>query len=254
MIQGLADDSQGGESMLSSDFKNTTNRAGSSLPAAFGSRSALCLLVLLLAAVPVVAVVAQDDPGIPRLELKFERPRQVTIFGGNGNDLRPDGVPYSGRTYWYLPYTLENKSGLDSTFYVGLRASSDKKRKYCDIALPWVEKVVERREGKPFFSRVDLLKKNGAADLGMAMAAGEKRECVAIFNAIDPEADNIVVDVHGLVDDIEVEELPGGSLKITERVVRIEFHRPGDEFFSSMDTFRFEKKSWVRLTHEFPGS
>lgn len=198
--------------------------------------------------------VAQDDPGIPRLELKFERPRQITVFGGTGNDLRPDGVPSAGRTYWYLPYTLENKSGLDSTFHIGLRASSDKKRTYCDIALPWVEKVVERREGKPLFSRADLLKKNGAADLGMGIAAGEKRECVAIFNAIDPEADKIIVDVHGLVDDIEVEELSGGGLKLTERVVRIEFHRPGDEFFTSMDSFRFKKKAWVRVTHEFPGS
>ena len=42
---------------------------------------------------------AQDDPGIARLELKFERPRQITVFGGEGNDLRPDGVPESGRTY-----------------------------------------------------------------------------------------------------------------------------------------------------------
>jgi hypothetical protein len=117
-----------------------------------------------------------------------------------------------------------------------------------------VEKVIERREGKPLFSRVDLLKKNGAADLGMGISAGEKWECVAIFNAIDPEADHIIVDVYGLVDDIEVEEMPDGGLKITERVIRIQFHRPGDEFFTSMDSFLFKKKDWVRVTHEFPGS
>ncbi|MGE4618565.1 MAG: hypothetical protein AAEJ04_02010 [Planctomycetota bacterium] len=240
--------------MLSPEFTTVRSIRGSFQHRSLFTGWVLCLLALLFIATPVESVMAQDDPGIARLELKFERPRQVTVFGGNGNDLRPDGVPTAGRTYWYLPYTLENKSGMDGTFHVGLRATSDKKRKYCDIALPWVEEVVERREGKEFFSRADLIKKNGVADFGQAIAAGEKRECVAIFNAIDPEADNIVVDVHGLIDDMEVEELANGGLKITERVVRIQFHRPGDEFFSSMDSFRFEKKSWVRLTHEFPGS
>jgi hypothetical protein len=240
--------------MLSPVSKMVITREKSIFATASTAGWVMGLLAGLLTAMPLQPVMAQEDPGIPRLELKFERPRQITIFGGKGNDLRPDGVPSAGRTYWYLPYTLENKSGLDSTFYVGLRASSDKKRSYCDIALPWVEKVIERREGKPLFSRVDLLKKNGAADLGMGISAGEKWECVAIFNAIDPEADHIIVDVYGLVDDIEVEEMPDGGLKITERVIRIQFHRPGDEFFTSMDSFLFKKKDWVRVTHEFPGS
>ena len=77
----------------------------------------------------VVAAQEADDPGIARLELKFERPRQITVFGGEGNDLRPDGVPESGRTYWYLRYTVENKSGIDGTFHVGIKARSDKNRR-----------------------------------------------------------------------------------------------------------------------------
>ena len=83
------------------------------------------------------------------------------------------------------------------------------------------------------FSRADLLEKNGAGDLGLKVNAGQKIECVAIFNAIDPEADKIMVDFHGLVDDIDVEELPGGTLKLTERVLRLNFERPGDEFYTS---------------------
>ncbi|MGE4612749.1 MAG: hypothetical protein AAEJ46_00195 [Planctomycetota bacterium] len=214
----------------------------------------LMVMILVGYSGGVAPLAAQDDPGIARLEMKFERPRQITVFGGKGNDLRPDGVPGSGRTYWYLPYTIENKSGIDSTFHLGMKASSDKNRRYADIALPWVEKAVERRERKLLFSRVDMLKKNGAGELGIDFAAGDKRECVAIFNAIDPEADRIVIDVHGLIDDIEVEELPDNGVRLTERVLRLEFHRPGDEFFTSMDSFQFEKKSWVFVTHEFPGS
>ena len=201
------------------------------------------------------AVFAQDadDPGIARLELKFERPRQITVFGGEGNDLRPDGVPESGRTYWYLRYTVENKSGIDGTFHVGIKARSDKNRRYANIALPWVEDAIERKEGKMLFSRADLLKKNGAGDLGLKVNAGDKVQCVAIFNAIDPEADKVMIDFHGLVDDIEVEETSGGSLKLTERVLRLHFERPGDEFYTSMDLFRFKNKAWRMNTLEFNG-
>ena len=225
-------------------------------PCRFGGALLLLLLVGILGGINAGfnVAVAQQDPGIARLEMKFERPRQITVFGGKGHDLRADGVPGSGRTYWYLPYTIENKSGLDASFHVSLTASSDKNRRYCDIALPWVEKAVERRERKPLFSRVDMFKKSGAGELGIDFPAGEKRECVALFNAIDPEADHIVIDVHGLVDDIEVEELPDNGLRLTERVLRLEFHRPGDEFYTAMDSFQFTKKSWVNVTHEFPGS
>ena len=226
-----------------------------------GTFSRWTTMILLMVTILVPAgfldcsVFAQDadDPGIARLELKFERPRQITVFGGKGYDLRPDGVPESGRTYWYLRYTVENKSGIDGTFYVGIKARSDKNRRYANIALPWVEDAIERKEGKMLFSRGDLLATNGAGDLGLKVNAGDKKECVAIFNAIDPEADNITVDFHGLVDDIEVEETAGGNLKLMERVLRLDFHRPGDEFYTSMDLFRFKKKSWIRNTLEFSG-
>jgi len=218
---------------------------------------ALLFALTLFSAIGFQAATASaqdaDDPGIARLELKFERPRQITVFGGEGNDLRPDGVPEAGRTYWYLRYTVENKSGIDGTFHVGIKARSDKNRRYANIALPWVEKAIERREGKMLFSRADLLEKNGAGDLGLKVIAGQKIECVAIFNAIDPEADKIMVDFHGLVDDIAVEELPGGILKLTERVLRLNFERPGDEFYTSMDLFQFKKKKWMMNTLEFSG-
>ncbi len=241
--------------MIDTTVRDTGPRVNSIL--AHWARPGLALLMVMIlvgSSEGVFSLEAQDDPGIARLELKFERPRQITVFGGKGNDLRPDGVPGSGRTYWYLPYTIENKSGIDSTFHLGMRASSDKNRRYTDIALPWVEKAVERRERKRLFSRVDMLKKKGAGELGIDFAAGDKRECVAIFNAIDPEADRIIIDVHGLIDDIQVEELPDNGVRLTERVLRLEFHRPGDEFFTSMDSFQFEKKNWVDVTHEFSGS
>ncbi|MBT7639883.1 MAG: hypothetical protein HN598_05305, partial [Planctomycetes bacterium] len=46
-------------------------------PCRFGG--ALLLLLLVGSLGGFNAAVAQDDPGIARLEMKFERPRQITV-------------------------------------------------------------------------------------------------------------------------------------------------------------------------------
>ncbi|MBT6783808.1 MAG: hypothetical protein HOA95_03220, partial [Planctomycetes bacterium] len=53
-------------------------------PCRFGGALLLLLLVGILGGTNAGfnAAVAQDDPGIARLEMKFERPRQITVFGG----------------------------------------------------------------------------------------------------------------------------------------------------------------------------
>ena len=118
--------------MMDATVLETGSRVNSTLGSWARPGLALLMVMILVGSSGGVASLdAQDDPGIARLELKFERPRQITVFGGKGNDLRPDGVPGSGRTYWYLPYTIENKSGIDSTFHLGMNASSDKNRRYC---------------------------------------------------------------------------------------------------------------------------
>ena len=85
-------------------------------------------------------------------------------------------------------------------------------------------------------------------DLYEDYESGQSRECVAIFNPIDPEADKITVEVFGLVNDISMEKIGDGRLRITERVLRLTFHRPGDEFYTSLDKFKFIEKKWGTVT------
>jgi len=219
-----------------------------------GSQFRLVVALLFGAGFCLPLLADGDEVGIPRLHFEFGKPKAVTIYPGQDVDLLPSGEPRSGRTYWYLPYTLTNRSGLGASFFVTVRGSSDKGKKYSDLALPWVERKIERMEQKRLWSKVDLLANGQSIDAYSEFKPGAKKACVAIFNPIDPEADKITIDVHGLIDDFEVEELAGGALKITERVLRLSFERPGDEFFTSMDSFKFKSKAWVKISREIPAS
>lgn len=219
-----------------------------------GSRARLVLGFLIGAWLLSPLVAKGDEVGIPRLTFEFGKPKAVTIYPGQDVDLSPTGEPRAGRTYWYLPYTLVNRSGMSANFFVTVRGSSDKGRKYSDLALPWVERKVERMEQKKLWSKVDLLANGQSIDAYTEFKPDDQKRCVAIFNPIDPEADKIIIDVHGLIDDFEVEEISGGALKITERVLRLTFVRPGDEFFTSLDSFKFKSKGWVRISREMPAS
>ena len=214
----------------------------------------LALLPLVAFTSTPSALDGQAAEGIPRLDLTPKRPKAITIYPAE------DGQPLSGsslsrgRLYWYLVYTLENKSEHAGDFFVTLRATSDKGRRYSDLALPSVEERIEKVEKRRFHSKSDLLDNDAEGGFGTArrFAPGDKLECVAIFNPIDPEADKITIRVHGLVDDIQIEELPGGGYKVTERVFVLNYERPGDEFYTALDGFEFKGSEWTKRVTETP--
>jgi hypothetical protein len=189
---------------------------------------------------------------IAQLEFTPGQPRAVTIYPGNGSGVSGGGTLESGRLYWYLPYTVENKSAKAGSFFVTCRAYSDKGRRYSDLALPFVEERVEKMEQRPLFSKADLLAQGEGIGAYVQYAPGDKKECVAIFNPIDPEADRITIEVHGLIDDIEIQELAGGGFKVTERVLVLTYARPGDEFYTALDSFEFKGREWQKRTTETP--
>ncbi len=194
----------------------------------------------------------QDASDIPQLDFTAGQPKSVTIYPGSGSGIAPGGSLESGRLYWYLPYTLKNKGEKAGSFFVTVRAYSDKGRRYSDLALPFVEERVEKLERRKLFSKADLLAEGEGIGAYIQYAPDSDRECVAIFNPIDPEADEITVHIHGLIDDIEIQELPNGGFKVTERVLVLKYERPGDEFYTSLDSFEFKSREWTKRTTETP--
>lgn len=202
---------------------------------------------------PACAQTATEVPPSPieleELTFTFEHPRTVIVYPGE-DGVRDAGPADSGRIYWYLRYTLVNKGNNDASFFVSLSAHSDKDRKYRDLALAPVEKKVERIERRPLHSKADMLAEGKPLDAREEYPAGQSRDCVAIFNPLDPEADTIIVEVRGLLNDLVVEKLAGDRVRITERVLRLTFERPGDEFYTALDQFVFKGKKWETVTQE----
>ena len=194
----------------------------------------------------------QDASEIAQLEFTPGTPKSVTIFPGGGDGGSATASLETGRLYWYLPYTLKNSGEKAGSFFVTIRAYSDKGRRYSDLALPYVEKRIEKLEQRELRSKADLLADGEGLGAYVQFDPGREQECVAIFNPIDPEADKITVRVHGLIDDIEIEELPGGGFKVTERVLVLKYERPGDEFYTSLDSFEFKGREWTKMTTETP--
>ena len=86
----------------------------------------------------------------------------------------------------------------------------------------------------------------------VTFSPGDSRECVAIFNPLDPEADEIKIFVHGLVNDLKLEPLGEGRFRIEERVLKLTFVRPGDEIYTSLDRITFKGKEWLPMVQETP--
>ncbi|MCI0651019.1 MAG: hypothetical protein L0Z55_03970 [Planctomycetes bacterium] len=191
-----------------------------------------------------------DEVSIERLDFVVGRPRTITVYPGVGSGEVQGEVPKAGKVYWYLTYTLTNASDRDAKFFVTVSAKSDDEIQYSDLALAEVESKIEQLERRKLHSKADLLAADQPPNSYEAYAKAESKECVAIFNTLDPEAHRIAVRVYGLVNDLVQESLGDRKYRITERVLELVFERPGDEFYTSLDKFKFGGQKWVTVMRE----
>jgi len=161
-----------------------------------------------------------------------------------------------GKTYWYMVYSLENKTGADRNFYLSISGKSDRKKTYADLFLPSVEKAIERQEDRPLWGKADkfkVLRDKSAGERKFSYTRikdGEKRLCVAVFNRFDPNAKNLTIRVTGLSNDIEVISDSDGRTLLKERIRLLHLSRPGDEYEITNDSFKNLRMEWVKETTE----
>ena len=202
----------------------------------------------LLAAQEVDADSGDDD--LWALDFKFQKLRMIT----------PRRGPGKGRTYWYMVYTLENKTGEDREFFISITATSNRNKTYSDLFLPSVERDIERKEGREGHlwgktDKYEILSQRDPEDdkynyttIRANEKDAEKRYCVAVFNKLDPNANKITIRVAGLSNDIEEVTSEVGSIEIRERVRELQFERIGDEYEITKDTFKLIGKRWIKKT------
>ena len=174
------------------------------------------------------------------VDLKVEGLKMISARSGPGR----------GRVYWYLLYTLENKSDEAREAFISISATSDRGAKYVDMFLPNVELEIERKEGRALWGKADefALQKDRSPDdleyLLMPIEGGSKRRSVAVFNRLDPNANQVTIRIKGLSNEIRRVETEDGTV-LEEKVLELTFHRPGDEFAITQDTFYPKQQNWV---------
>lgn len=196
-------------------------------------------------------VAAQDEDGTesdvssaPASPLRFQF-EALRMFA------QPDG-PKSGKVFWYMLYTIENRSEKPVDLFLSVNAKGDRKDNYSDLYLPTVESAIERKLGRKLWGQTDryqILAERDPKDENynyVTLEPGEKRRSVAVFNAFDPAAREISIEVHGLDEKLEVERAPDLSLKVRERVRILKFERRGDEYGFDQDSFRLVDRGWIK--------
>ena len=157
-----------------------------------------------------------------------------------------------GKVYFYLVYTMENPDSEDHEAYVNVVAESDGKKEYADMYLPSIEKAVEKKEREPLWGKTDefeILSKRKPEDPKyryITCKAKEKRKCVAIFNAIDPNVSKLTIRVYGLSNEIRRVVAADGSVELEERVRELKYDRAGDEYGVVVDSFKLAEAEWVK--------
>jgi hypothetical protein len=184
------------------------------------------VVIALLCLVPFVTFVQAEEADYTRwkLDITYGSPDFVVLEDALGNV----------RLCWYLTYTVENKTDGEIPLGIGIKAETDTGKKYRDSISPLAEKALKKKTGK------DL--KNALAMRKGKIGPGEKIEAVALFGALDPNWDDLIVHIAGLYDTVDVVD---GKKFFEKKVLVLSWNRPGDEFGSANDPITFKSKKWV---------
>jgi len=185
------------------------------------------------------------DPSLWVLDFNVVKVRSITLFDG----------PRKGVVFWYMIYTIENKTGEDRRAYIAVTATSDKKKTYSDVVMPDVERAIERKFGQPLWGKADVRKAQEKEERDTkdpyynyeTFASGKKRTCVAVLHRLDPRANKIRITVRGLSNDLKLIQNDDGTRTIEERVYALDYERPKDQYKINLDRFIPKRKGWSKI-------
>lgn len=184
----------------------------------------------------------QRDPGIWIFDVDVKQVRSITMLDG----------PHEGKVFWYVIYTIHNKTGEDRSTFISATATSDDKKFYADSYLPTVERAIERKYGQPLWGKTDLVKLQKSRDTSdvdynhSPFPAGKKIDCVAILSRLDPGANKIKVHLRGLSNDLRLMETEAGDRVVQERILEIQANRPHDRYRIGLDILEVKRKTWTK--------
>ena len=140
-----------------------------------------------------------------------------------------------GEARYYLKYRLSNASGAEETPRIKLVLTTDTGKRYVDYRDAAVMKALKASSAsKQAPATASSLRK-------AAMAADGEADAVAVFGAIDPNADELQVRVYGLWQPI-IRDRKGRKF-LERRVLVLDYSRSGDEYNRHDDPIKLVKSS-----------
>jgi len=195
----------------------------------------LTILGVCLAA-PEPAIV--QKPGDWTLDVRYEQPEQIILEGS------------IQQRYWYVIFSLTNKSGKDVDFYPAAELVTDTIQVVPAVkgtSAILFEKIKTRHQGR--FPFLQLLEN---ASNKMLQGEDNSLDVVIIFPDFDPNAKAINIFVSGLSNETVVLNHPtekdsaGNPVKIyLRKTIELDYKLSGDPAFRSEQLLKFDKKRWV---------
>jgi hypothetical protein len=193
-------------------------------------------LSCLAVAAPEPAVV--QKPGDWTLDVRFENPQQMVL---------PGAVQ---ERFWYIIFSLTNKSGKDVDFYPQCDLLTDTLQLVPAVkgtSAVLFEKIKARHQGRyPF---LELLENAGEKIL---QGEDNAKDIVVIWPDFDPNAKSVSVFISGLsnetiaIDSPTEKDQDGKPLKIyLRKTLQLTYSIAGDPKFRSDQKLKFESKRWV---------
>jgi len=193
---------------------------------------------------------AQEDkkPNLNRIQwtltLDTEDPKSISIEFGDKT-----------KNYWYQVFTLTNNTIVDiPVIYLDIRVTTDTAREYIQVPNPVAQRAIIIREGElededSIDKAIKKLKeKNKYLTIteinGKGIKIKESKQCIVVFNRIDPNTDRLIVHYGGLRSKIRI--VDGKPVK-NIHVFRLYYDQAGDEFDDWRDKIKFVKRVIVKV-------
>jgi len=216
------------------------------------------LVAILLATALAVAAIETEEVPLDSikgekwdLDFTFRMPRRIVLTGKDDQ----------AQAYWYLLYTVTNKTEKARNFVPQAITFTDNGKVARDILQSEVQKLVkaqyrlgELKNSVEMMGPSDSKDSSGKpAAVKPSLKAGEEeaQDGIFIFREVDPKMDKFTVFLTGLSGKFIIREIPAAKEGqkprevVLRKTLRLDFSIPGDDVKISEDKVYLLKQKWI---------
>ncbi len=204
----------------------------------FSGLASLCLYGTMVIAAPEPALV--PPPGTWQLDLELHgEPQQISIT------MPGDSQP---RRFWYLLYTITNKTGQDVDLIPQFDLYTDTfqiRQAGVKVRRPVFEAIRDR-----YANSIPLLEPQSMVTGRILQNGDNARDSVAIFEDFDPNATSVKIFIAGLSNETVTIKSPLVSQDnskefLLRKTLMLEYQVPGDRYNLDKRVMLYRNREWI---------